>query len=325
MPVDVGRGCPFSCTYCSTKTFWKRKFRLRNIKDTVDEMCYVSEKYGINNFDFMHDLFTVNKKRIIEFCAEIQSRGINVRWGCDSRIDTIDFELIDMMIANGLYRIFFGIETGSERMQQAINKKLNLERCDEIVKYCIDKGLEVTTSFIYGFPDETAEDLSQTISMAVRFQNYGCTVLTNMCHIMNGTELFNRYRDCLTINKTTAYNDCILAFNHLYPLISCNKDMFANFCDFPNPLRDEMKFLDVFRYTLYFAKNHFEEEHRFLLKNNYASIEMYRTFCKANSDVFFKLIPPSDGNVSNIKHLLKHDTPKRVYKLMINNLITAYK
>ena len=325
MPVDVGRGCPFSCTYCSTKTFWKRKFRLRNIKDTVDEMCYVSEKYGINNFDFMHDLFTVNKKRIIEFCAEIQSRGINVRWGCDSRIDTIDFELIDMMIANGLYRIFFGIETGSERMQQAINKKLNLERCDEIVKYCIDKGLEVTTSFIYGFPDETAEDLSQTISMAVRFQNYGCTVLTNMCHIMNGTELFNRDRDCLTINKTTAYNDCILAFNHLYPLISCNKDMFANFCDFPNPLRDEMKFLDVFRYTLYFAKNHFEEEHRFLLKNNYASIEMYRTFCKANSDVFFKLIPPSDGNVSNIKHLLKHDTPKRVYKLMINNLITAYK
>lgn len=325
MPIDVGRGCPFSCTYCSTKTFWKRKFRLRNIKDTVDEMCYVSEIYGIKTFDFMHDLFTVNKNRIVEFCSEINRRGLDVHWGCDSRIDTIDFEMIDLMASNGLYRIFFGIETGSERMQNLINKKLNLKKCDEIVKYCLNKGLEVTTSFIYGFPDENEEDLNQTISMAVKFQNYGCTVLTNMCHIMNGTELFNIYKNSLTINRATAYNNCIPAFNQLFELISDNKDMFANFCDFPDPLREEMKFLDVFRYTLNYTKNHFNEKHTFLLEKQYASLNMYRLFCESNKNVFYKLIPPSDGNVSNIKHMLKHDTPEEVYKLMIDNLITAYK
>ena len=52
---------------------------------------------------------------------------------------------------------------------------------------------------------------------------------------------------------------------------------------------------------------------------------MYRIFCESNKDVFYKLIPPSDGNVSNIKHLLKHDTPKEVYNLMIENLISSYK
>ncbi len=325
MPIDVGRGCPFSCTYCSTKTFWKRKFRLRNIKDTVEEMCYVSEKYGIRTFDFMHDLFTVNKKRIIEFCSEVSRRDLIVSWGCDSRIDTIDFEMIDLMVSNGLYRIFFGIETGSERMQGLINKRLNLKKCDDIVRYCLDKGLKVTTSFIYGFPKETEEDLSQTISMAVKFQNYGCTVLTNMCHIMNGTELFNVYRDHLTINRETAYNRCIPAFEQLYTLIYDNKDMFANFCDFPNTLRREMKFLDVFRYTLNYAKNNFMEKHLFLLGKQYASLNMYRIFCESNKNVFYSLIPPSDGNVSNIKHLLKHDTPKEVYNLMIDNLIASYK
>lgn len=325
MPIDVGRGCPFSCTYCSTKTFWKRKFRLRNIKDTVDEMCYVAKVYGISTFDFMHDLFTVKKRRIIEFCSEVNRRGLNVSWGCDSRIDTIDFEMIDLMVSNGLYRIFFGIETGSERMQGLINKKLNLKKCDEIVRYCLGKGLEVTTSFIYGFPEETEEDLSQTMSMAVKFQNYGCTVLTNMCHIMNGTELFNIYKGHLTLNRKTAYNRCIPAFDQLYTLISANKDMFANFCDFHNPLREEMKFLDVFRYTLNYAKNNFKEKHLFLLGKQYASLNMYRIFCESNKDVFYKLIPPSDGNVSNIKHLLKHDTPKEVYNLMIENLISSYK
>lgn len=79
MPIDVGRGCPFACTYCSTKTFWKRKYRLRNIQDTVDEMEYVMNTYGINRFDFMHDLFTVNKNRIAEFCHEISQRRLKVK------------------------------------------------------------------------------------------------------------------------------------------------------------------------------------------------------------------------------------------------------
>lgn len=315
MPIDVGRGCPFSCTYCSTKIFWKRKFRLRNIMDIVDEIEYVQKTYGIDQFDFMHDLFTVNKNRITEFCREVNRRGLHIKWGCDSRIDTINFEMIDLMVSMGMTRIFYGIETGSARMQKLINKKLNLKKCEDIVKYSLKKGLEVTTSFIYGYPEETEEDLNDTINYIVRFQNYGCTVLTNLCHIMNGTELFEKYHDQLVLDKSTAYNRCIPAFDCLYDLIKENKDMFANFCDFPNPLRDTMKYLDVYRYTLYYAS-----KAQYRNKELYANMTMYYQFCKANYMILGRTVPSSDGDVTNIRKILKNTTPE-IYMQMIDNLL----
>lgn len=324
MPIDVGRGCPFSCTYCSTKTFWKRKFRLRNLSDIVDEMEYVASHFGITSFDFMHDLFTVNKRRIQDFCLEIAKRGLKVKWGCDSRIDTIDPEMVDLMVQNGLTQIFFGIETGSPRMQVLINKKLDLGRCDDIVKYCLSKGLKVTTSFIYGFPEETEEDLDLTLKMAVKFQNYGVNVLTNLCHIMNGTELFARYKDMLTIRRDIAYNSCIPAFDNLYEMIAQNKDMFANFCDFPNPYRDEMSYFDVFRYSLHYAYIQYPEAHESLKSFDYASLEMYRAFCNANLQIFAETVDGSDGDVNQIHRSLKR-MPPDLYRLMINNLLQSLK
>lgn len=319
MPIDVGRGCPFSCTYCSTKTFWKRKFRFRNIQNTVDEIEYVQKRYGINRFDFMHDLFTANKNRIVEFCQEIGKRGLIIKWGCDSRIDTISFELIDLMVSMGMTRIFFGIESGSKRMQKLINKNLDLQKCEDVVNYCVQKGLEVTTSFIYGFPDETEEDLDDTIDYIIKFQNLGCTVLTNMCHIMNGTELFARYRNHLVLDKTTAYNLCIPAFNDLYDLISENKEMFANFCNFPSPLRGRMKYLDVFRYSIHFAKSHhyrYEE----LMSRKYASLVMYDHFCEANNMLFDVTVPVPNGDVTKIRKSLKNTAP-HIYMQMIDNML----
>lgn len=324
MPIDVGRGCPFSCTYCSTKTFWKRKFRLRNLDDIIDEMQWLYETYGISNFDFMHDLFTVNKRRVIQFCNKLKERNLKLKWGCDSRIDTIDEEMIDKMIDSGLSNIFFGIETGSERMQSLIQKRLNLSKCEEIISFCLKKGLTVTTSFIYGFPGENEFDVSETLKTIVKFQNMGCNVLTNLCHIMNGTALFDSHKEDLIINLTTAYNKCIPAFNDLFPMIESHKTMFANFCDFPNALREELKYLDAFRYTLTYAYNHLPKLYSELLLNDYASINMYRVFCLVNQDIFNKYVPSSNGDVTSIRKTFKHQMPSDVYETMISNLVNFY-
>ena len=321
MPIDVGRGCPFSCTFCSTKNFWKQKFRLRNIKNTIDEIEYVITNYDIKKFDFKHDLFTVNKRRIIEFCTELENRELDINWSCDSRIDTIDKETIDVMVKHGLYQIFFGVETGSYRMQQVINKRLDLTKCEEIVKYCIDKGLKVTTSFIYGFPDETESDLDATLKMIVKFQNYGCTVLTNLCHILNGTELYYMHRNNLRLTRNTAFNDSIIAFNYLFDLISQHQDIFASFCDLPTNLREEMKYIDVFRYAMFYANELNNEQNDFLLKNDYASFNMYKMFCLANKKDLSITIPASNGDPTNSRHVLKH-LSKDNYQMMIDNLIS---
>ena len=153
--------------------------------------------------------------------------------------------------------------------------------------------------------------------MAVRFQNYGCKVLTNLCHIMNGTELYARYKDNLKLTKDVVYNRCIPAFVELYHVIEHAPQMFANFCDFPNDLREEMKYIDVFRYSLNFAKQNLPQEHIKLLGYDYGSLSMYRSFCLANKEVFRN----SDGYVTNIRKKQKPTSPE-TYKIMIYNLIS---
>lgn len=132
---------------------------------------------------------------------------------------------------------------------------------------------------------------------------------------MNGTELFEKYNDQLVLDKSTAYNRCIPAFDCLYDLINENKDMFANFCDFPNPLRDTMKYLDVYRYTLYYAS-----KAQYRNKELYANMTMYYRFCKANYMILGRAVPSSDGDVTNIRKVLKNTTPE-IYMQMIDNLL----
>jgi hypothetical protein len=247
--------------------------------------------------------------------------GIKIEWGCDSRIGVIDIEMIDYMVDSGLTNIFFGIESGSNEMQRIINKRLNLDEADRIVKYCLNKGIKVTTSFIYGFPEETDQTISDTMKLAVRFQNYGCNVLTNVCHITNGTELYSKYKEVLYFSEKTPFNQCIIGLETLGPLIYDNLYMFANFCDYPNTLRQELSYFDAFRYTLNYAYKNMPNEHVSLFNADYASIYMYRIFCKTNQSILGSIIPTSDGNVTTTRKLLKHDTSDELYRRMIINVV----
>ena len=217
------------------------------------------------------------------------------------------------------------LQSGSTRILKKMNRKYTKEDYLALVQKMRKELPNVlfSTDIIVGFPEETEEDIDATIKMAVKFQNYGCTVLTNLCHIMNGTELYVKYKDNLVVSKDTAYNRCIPAFRELYSMISSNKEMFANFCDFKSPLRDEMKYLDVFRYTLFYAKANCSKEHEILVKHNYASICMYRKFCKANDDLFHSVVSPSNGDVTSIMHTLKYNTSSLTYESMISNLINS--
>ena len=78
--IEAGRGCPFNCAYCSSSLFWKRKFRLKSAKRIVDEMVRMNQQLGVRKFVFQHDLFTVNKKKVLEFTQEMKARGTDFVW-----------------------------------------------------------------------------------------------------------------------------------------------------------------------------------------------------------------------------------------------------
>ena len=282
--LAVGRGCPFSCIFCSTKTFWKRKFRLRNIHDIVDEIEFVVKNIGITRFDLDHDLFTVNRTKIIEFCNELKSRNLSIDWHCSSRIDTIDKKLIDIMADNGLYKIMFGIESASDRIQNIIRKNLNLDDCYEIVKYCRSKGLRIITSFIYGLPEDTEDDFEKTFRMMQDFEYMGVNVAAYLCGILNGTELYGKYHKQLIFSDDNVKNHKYFGLLELRDLVSQNPTIFPHVYDIDIPFRMKLRYFEVFRNIW---NGLFPQTFRYIssvfLESNLRYLDMYYMFVDSNN------------------------------------------
>ncbi len=161
--LELGRGCPFACSFCSTNDFFRRRFRLKSPDRVIGEMRSIKEKYHVESFDLVHDMFTVDRKKVIDFCNAIIESGESFCWGCSARTDCIDEDMIKLMSRAGCQGIFFGIETGSARLQKIIKKGLDLSEAATMVK-CNDKyKIETAVSLITGFPEETMDDLKDTV------------------------------------------------------------------------------------------------------------------------------------------------------------------
>lgn len=190
--IEVGRGCPFSCTFCSTKNFWKRKSRVKSIDRIIDEIKHLQNTFGISDFVFTHDLFTLNKAHVLEFCERLVKEQLTITWSCQSRVDTIDKEMITAFKNAGCTSIFFGIETGSAHMQKKISKNLNLDRVYEIIQFTKQNKIQAICSFIYGFPQESIEDLNDTLKMIYKLmQLKAYKVQLFHLAILPGTEIFS--------------------------------------------------------------------------------------------------------------------------------------
>jgi len=163
VPLEAGRGCPFACSFCSTNDFFRRRFRLKSPRVLVEQMKTIKATYGIASFDLIHDMFTVDRRKVVACCEAIAASGEGLYWGCSARTDCLDDELIDLMAASGCTGIFFGIDSGSDRMQSLMQKRLNLADAGARIKRANRAGMKHTVSLITGFPEETKDDLRRTI------------------------------------------------------------------------------------------------------------------------------------------------------------------
>jgi radical SAM superfamily enzyme YgiQ (UPF0313 family) len=163
VPLELGRGCPFACTFCSTNDFFRRRFRLKEPQQIIGEMKRIKETYGHSSFDLVHDMFTVNRKKVVSFCEALIDSGEKFFWGCSARTDCIDEELISLMAKAGCRGIFFGIETGSEGLQKLLMKNLDLKEAFRMIQVADKYRIKTAVSLITGFPQETSEDLRDTV------------------------------------------------------------------------------------------------------------------------------------------------------------------
>lgn len=242
-PVDVGRGCPFSCTYCSTKTFWGRKYRLKSAERIIEEIKHINKTFGVTSFNFEHDMFTMNREKVIRICKMLKEIGFPIRWRCSARMDCLDENLIDIMTDAGMDTLFVGIESGSPRMQKLIQKNLKLDDIPEKLKYIASKGVQITASFIFGFPNETEEDFAQTMELMTQICSLPkIVVLPSLCAFFSGTELTNQYSDQLVDASVYSLATKSIAVCECQDIIQAHPVLFPHFREYKTDLREKTKY-----------------------------------------------------------------------------------
>lgn len=159
--VFTTRGCPFKCIFCQ-KELTGRGFRVRSTEMIVDEVEEVVKTYNPGVILFVDEILTLRKKRIHEMCDEIIRRGLKFEWIANTRADCVDYPLLKHMHRAGCRRIYYGWESGSQRMLDVLKKDLTPEEIIEAAKMTRRAGIWAKVYLIVGSPGETKEDIEES-------------------------------------------------------------------------------------------------------------------------------------------------------------------
>ena len=168
-PVDtmsVLRGCSYQCAYCETRELWGTTCRAFSPQRIIDEIKDITENLGTKGIYFVGDNFTINKKRTSELCHLIKENKLDIKWTCETRADLVNKELLVDMKSAGCQTMFFGVESGSPKIQQKLNKNIDLQEVKRTFELCKQVGIRTATSFMLGIPGETVEDMQATFKFA---------------------------------------------------------------------------------------------------------------------------------------------------------------
>jgi anaerobic magnesium-protoporphyrin IX monomethyl ester cyclase len=164
----TSRGCVHWCNFCIEVRMDGRKYRVRSPKNVVDELEFLHNTYGAKYFAFLDDAFTVDQLRVTEICEKIKNRKLKIKWSCETRVDLVTKELLLKMREAGCIAVWFGIESGSQPVLNAMGKGISLAQTIRAFKWAKEAGLKPNPNVILGFPGETKETAWETIKFVKR-------------------------------------------------------------------------------------------------------------------------------------------------------------
>lgn len=160
------RGCPGKCIFCNTPVFWGQKVRYRNPKSIVDQISFLHKEYGMQEMFIQDDTFNANWPWAKEIFERIISRGLHkkmvFRIDCRANEKMLHEDFLKLASKAGVWNIFLGIESGSQKMLDRMNKHITIEEYKRAIRLIQNYGMKVQGSFIVGLPGETWETLSET-------------------------------------------------------------------------------------------------------------------------------------------------------------------
>lgn len=222
--IISSRGCPYWCLYCSTSEQWGHHIRHRSSQSVVDEIELLLKTYPfLEGIRFFDDVFTMDKKRVIEICREILKRKLNFVWECEARANTIDEEIVGEMKKAGCEFIDLGIESGSDRILKNIRKGITVSQALEAVKTIKKAGIGLKVFFMHGLPGETYEDIKKTVFLS-RHLFYDLKVegtTQGITAIYPGTALEKIAKDLGTLPKDFSWSKYYVRDRSYPPLDTC--------------------------------------------------------------------------------------------------------
>jgi radical SAM superfamily enzyme YgiQ (UPF0313 family) len=159
------RGCPFNCAFCNAN---QQKYRARSPKNFVDEIELNLTKHGIRDFDIYDSTFTTDRQRVLDICAEIRRRKLEIGFSVRSRVDVVNKEMVDSLKSAGCHAIMYGIESSNPEILRRMNKGITTELVMDTINYTSKSGLDTLGFFMFGFPGETRKTIEDTIDFSLK-------------------------------------------------------------------------------------------------------------------------------------------------------------
>jgi len=184
----TSRGCYHRCTFCANNS---TKYRLRTSANIVEEINSLVDIYKIKNFFFCDAIFMSPKSRLKELCNQIINQDLKLNWKAHARVDEIDFETLKLISEAGCNQLFFGVESGSDKILKILKKGTTQEQTIEAFELCKKIGISTFAYFLVGVPGETDEDIKATVDIINRIQPDGLDVYILLPY--PGSSIFNEY------------------------------------------------------------------------------------------------------------------------------------
>ncbi len=208
-PLETGRGCPYSCTFCSTSRYFDRKyqnFSILHIKNAIDNII---KKAGVKAIEFVHDMFMLNKSFAIAIIEHMNEHHPNVKWGCSLRLDSFDDEILNLFQLSNIGSLFLGIESVSSKLLRFTKKGLTQEQIKQMLPSLMRMRSTVIISFIYGFPVEDESDLRVDLRFIEQIflnDDYGNVIV--QFHLLKpfiGSDIYDAYCESIDFSMMNAY------------------------------------------------------------------------------------------------------------------------
>jgi len=153
--------CPYRCPFCSASAVWEGRRNVRSPKNVTEELRTLQRTEGVDYVFFSDDIFTLDKKWVYDLLEEMKTLDFPMKWGCATRADLVDPELLHAMAAGGCQGIQYGVESGSQQILDTV-KHIKKERVLAAVNAAVAEGIEIVCSFMVPFPDDTLETIAET-------------------------------------------------------------------------------------------------------------------------------------------------------------------